>query len=263
MKSIPGCFLDQATDDTMRHAEYALAILGIKDEKHMSKIVNEDTADSGITSSELKSAIEREIAQKPKGCATSGDFDPCIASADDFKAALARGFFTDFDGLLTTLDRAIFFAQESKKAIEEQSIIQSEADNLYYQASGTQRPPFKLLEIINRKRNLEAFRSEIQLSPTTYKKLCRGDSSMGRHEVNPDLMDIRAAAKYLGYTIKQMYNLTSSKSIPFLKPHGKIYFYRQDLDDFIKRGRQKANYELEEEATKTLANKTKRTRSKR
>lgn len=58
------------------------------------------------------------------------------------------------------------------------------------------------------------------------------------------------AADYLGISVSHLYKLTSSGKIPHYKPTGKRnYFYRSDLNDFVRSGKVKTNKEIEAEAT--------------
>jgi len=51
-----------------------------------------------------------------------------------------------------------------------------------------------------------------------------------------------------------MYNFTSQHLIRFSRPRGKLFFSKQDLDDFVRHGNRAPNYEMAEEAEKILLN---------
>ena len=64
-------------------------------------------------------------------------------------------------------------------------------------------------------------------------------------DVNP-VFDIEKASKYLGLSKSQIYRLTSQNQIAYYKPNGKkVYFYKQDLDDYVNQFRIKSRKELE------------------
>jgi excisionase family DNA binding protein len=67
-------------------------------------------------------------------------------------------------------------------------------------------------------------------------------------------LGIEDAADFTGYSVKYLYKLTSQNRITFYKPNGgRIFFKREDLDSFINRGRQAADYELGMKAERLLA----------
>ena len=47
-------------------------------------------------------------------------------------------------------------------------------------------------------------------------------------------MDVESAAKFLGLSRWTIYAKTSAREIPFHKKAGKIFFYRQELNDWLK-----------------------------
>jgi excisionase family DNA binding protein len=60
-------------------------------------------------------------------------------------------------------------------------------------------------------------------------------------------MTIEEAAKFLSLSKSHIYKLTSRGEIPHYKPTGKrIYFFRDDLIDFLKAGRVRTNTEIRE-----------------
>jgi len=60
---------------------------------------------------------------------------------------------------------------------------------------------------------------------------------------------IQEAAEYLGLATSFLYKLTSQKKISFFKPNGgKIYFTQNDLDAYLFRNRQLADFEVEKQA---------------
>jgi excisionase family DNA binding protein len=66
---------------------------------------------------------------------------------------------------------------------------------------------------------------------------------------------IKEASKYLGISDSTLYKLTSSNSITYYQPNGKlIYFSKSDLDNFIYKVRKKTHYEIKEEAQERIKN---------
>lgn len=67
--------------------------------------------------------------------------------------------------------------------------------------------------------------------------------------------NVKDAALYLGISESTLYKLTSSNSINFYQPNGKlIFFKRSDLENFIERGRKKTHDEIKEEAQNRIKN---------
>jgi len=67
-------------------------------------------------------------------------------------------------------------------------------------------------------------------------------------------MTVSEAGEYLGLARSTIYQLINRKAIPYSKPNnGYVYFKKQDLDDYLNRGRVAAGYETRETAEKILA----------
>lgn len=66
---------------------------------------------------------------------------------------------------------------------------------------------------------------------------------------------IKEASKYLGISDSTLYKLTSSNSITYYQPNGKlIYFSKSDVDNFIYKVRKKTHDEIKEEAQERIKN---------
>jgi excisionase family DNA binding protein len=66
-------------------------------------------------------------------------------------------------------------------------------------------------------------------------------------------LTIKEAAEYTGLSSGTLYVLTHDRKIPFYKPLGKkIYFKRTELDNFMFRNKQSADYEISEAADAKL-----------
>ena len=65
--------------------------------------------------------------------------------------------------------------------------------------------------------------------------------------VRKKILTLDEASKFLGISKSDLYKRTSSKSIPFFKPSGKlIYFLREDLENWMMSNRQESINELNE-----------------
>lgn len=67
-------------------------------------------------------------------------------------------------------------------------------------------------------------------------------------------LNTKEAAEYLGYTTKYIYKLVSLRKVPHHKPEGvRVYFFEDELEAHINRGRVLADYEAEESASNLYA----------
>jgi excisionase family DNA binding protein len=68
-----------------------------------------------------------------------------------------------------------------------------------------------------------------------------------------EALTVEEASEYTGLSNGTLYVLTHEKRIPFYKPMGKkIYFKRTELDGFMFRNKQAADYEVSEKADAIL-----------
>ena len=64
------------------------------------------------------------------------------------------------------------------------------------------------------------------------------------------VLNLNEAAKYLRLSTSCLYHMTSGKEIPHYIPNGKkIYFNREQLDEWLQRNRQYTTQEIEKEAS--------------
>lgn len=70
----------------------------------------------------------------------------------------------------------------------------------------------------------------------------------------PDILNIREAASFLKLKITTLYEKTSQKVIPHFKKGNKLYFNRNELEEWIKKGKVKTKTETEGEAATYLLN---------
>jgi len=67
------------------------------------------------------------------------------------------------------------------------------------------------------------------------------------------IMPIGSAANFLGFSKSYVYKMVHLKKIPYFKPtNGRFFFKQSDLEAFLLRGRQSADYELEVKADGVL-----------
>ena len=64
-----------------------------------------------------------------------------------------------------------------------------------------------------------------------------------------DLLTIDETSLLTGFTVGNLYRMTSKKTIPFYKPMGgKIFFKKEEIERWMLRNRQATKEELESEA---------------
>ena len=67
-------------------------------------------------------------------------------------------------------------------------------------------------------------------------------------EPKDSLMTVEGAADFLSLTVPTIYSKVSKGEIPFMKQSKRLYFSRQELTNYIKKGRKKTNAEVLAEA---------------
>lgn len=81
------------------------------------------------------------------------------------------------------------------------------------------------------------------------------DNMTKQQPAGNEMMNMDEASKFLDCSKGYLYKLTMKNMIPHYKPTGKrIYFYRAELDDWIKQGKVKTTEEITQEALKYCAN---------
>lgn len=65
---------------------------------------------------------------------------------------------------------------------------------------------------------------------------------------SPDFLNIEEASKFLNLAKATVYTLTSAWKIPVIKKGKRLYFTKQELMDWLKKGRKKTIDEIEAEA---------------
>ena len=64
----------------------------------------------------------------------------------------------------------------------------------------------------------------------------------------PDILDVKQAAEFLRLKITTLYEKTSEKTIPHFKKGKKLYFKRDELQEWVLEGKVKTNDEIESQA---------------
>jgi excisionase family DNA binding protein len=70
-----------------------------------------------------------------------------------------------------------------------------------------------------------------------------------------DLLTVEDVSRKLGITKGAVYNLTHLRQIPYYKRGGRIYFYANELDAWIRTDRRKTIKELQDEANLAIQKK--------
>lgn len=73
-----------------------------------------------------------------------------------------------------------------------------------------------------------------------------------------DPQTIDDVVKFTGYTKPTIYNYCQKKSIPHIKKNGRLFFFKSEIIDWIKQGRQTCQTEIESDVDFTLSNLRKR-----
>lgn len=72
--------------------------------------------------------------------------------------------------------------------------------------------------------------------------------------LNKSILSFKEACQYLGLSESHLYKLTSKKEIPHSCPNGKkIFFQRNQLDEYLLRNPQKTNEDLDKAADEYIS----------
>ncbi|MCM8569547.1 helix-turn-helix domain-containing protein [Gramella jeungdoensis] len=96
-----------------------------------------------------------------------------------------------------------------------------------------------------------------------HKKLEQIESKIEEHILNTkEFLDLNEASKYMRLSKSALYKLTSKGEIKFYQPGGKkIFFFKADLHEWIKKGKVQSTCELEDEVENYLNDNNKISRS--
>ena len=71
----------------------------------------------------------------------------------------------------------------------------------------------------------------------------------------PDILNVSEAAAFLKLQISTLYEKTAARLVPHFKKGNRLYFYRKDLEEWLREGRVKTQRELQGEASTFSLNK--------
>jgi len=84
------------------------------------------------------------------------------------------------------------------------------------------------------------------------KELFQKNTTTTSQSNKDDMLNLSQASAYSGYSKSFLYKKSSSNDITVYKPHGKIFFKRCDIDDFMSQGKVQSNKEIKQEAQQSL-----------
>ena len=74
---------------------------------------------------------------------------------------------------------------------------------------------------------------------------------------NDQFLNVQQAAEFLGLAVPTIYTKVSQRELPVMKRSKRLYFSKDELTNYLKKGRQLTTKEIEENADKyILSNKT-------
>lgn len=73
-----------------------------------------------------------------------------------------------------------------------------------------------------------------------------------QHVQSKEIFNVKEAADFLDLEVGYLYQLTSKREIPFYRPGRKIYFKRQELEDWITSKRMATKSEVFQQASRYL-----------
>jgi excisionase family DNA binding protein len=74
--------------------------------------------------------------------------------------------------------------------------------------------------------------------------------------IQKQVLNFNETCTYLELSHSHLYKLTSTGAIPYYKPNGKkLYFQREELDQWLLRNRNDSQYEVEQQAANYLISK--------
>tara|TARA_R110002167_G_scaffold128936_1_gene311592 strand:+ start:2298 stop:2756 length:459 start_codon:yes stop_codon:yes gene_type:complete len=92
-------------------------------------------------------------------------------------------------------------------------------------------------------------------------------NDLNNHSKEPppedDITNVKGAAKLLDSTSGTIYNLVHERRIPYHKQGKKLYFFKSELLEWIKRGKQKTRGQISEEVNDTLQGQKNKTKTER
>tara|TARA_Y100000385_G_C12724810_1_gene480213 strand:- start:105 stop:446 length:342 start_codon:yes stop_codon:yes gene_type:complete len=96
--------------------------------------------------------------------------------------------------------------------------------------------PFELIDA--RLSSIEDILLEIKLPP----------KEVEPNETPEQFITIQEAAQFLKLTVPTLYSKVSRRELPVMKRGNRLYFSKYELIDYLKQGRKKSNFEIEQAA---------------
>ncbi|MDB9963714.1 helix-turn-helix domain-containing protein [Vicingaceae bacterium] len=95
--------------------------------------------------------------------------------------------------------------------------------------------------------------AQISLKLETIESLLIDQSETALPEHSDELLGVKETAEFLSLSVQTIYGKVSKGELPVMKRSKKLYFSKDDLMNYLKRGRIKTNLEIQEEANKQLS----------
>ena len=90
------------------------------------------------------------------------------------------------------------------------------------------------------------------------KRLLTTQVSENQQDTQPRLLNISQVAEYLTLSVPTIYGLVSKSQIPYMKRGKRLYFSRDEVSEWVKRGKRKTIEEINSEVDSYLMTSTKR-----
>ncbi len=84
-------------------------------------------------------------------------------------------------------------------------------------------------------------------------RLLNAQSNQNPTTSQSTLLTVREAAEFLSLAVPTVYSMVSKGKLPYMKRSKRLYFDRDELLAYLKKGRQQTNKEIEESAFSCLA----------
>lgn len=95
-----------------------------------------------------------------------------------------------------------------------------------------------------------------------HEKMDRLEQRLGEQDAQQDaeiMFNVTQAAAFLHLSVATLYVKTSRREIPFNKQGKRLYFYKAELDEWVRKGRKQTVSEIQEEAGQQVLSTRRRT----
>lgn len=90
---------------------------------------------------------------------------------------------------------------------------------------------------------------------STLKNLIEEIRHTNQHPEPDELMTIKQAGEFLHLTVQTLYNKVSKNEIPFMKRGKRLYFSKDELTEYLKKGSNKMQSDIDREVNEFLSKK--------